>query len=405
MVMKRILLFLFVGIWAVSCSESESSGEADLVRQVVMSSEAQEFIAGDAVTVSAEGFADGDQIMFEIRWTEGSGNFAPEGYAKGVRGIVTSRTATQLTFLAPGHYPASTVRVILFRGGLIQTLGSIRVAEGLPETGLYGLVPTPAGTTSMVRIDPATGEAIPCYTLQETEPLHSAVSASGSGILSGLTHDGRGAAFDLTMNHYQDLDGVELLTLCSIKGNDVAGFAYSEEFDMLHIVGNSRYSWRLPEGVTPAMIDACPAATTSDLLLLGLRLPDGRRAPLLLSVQGGSQAGYALTADALLPFWCITPTAETSETYKLAGGYAVSVGGRTRLQLYDAAANDFSETLAEVPGTVLSIAVLNDASQVPELYLLCENEGVRAIHVYNCLTGAVRTLPAAVDCSEIVGVQ
>ena len=120
---------------------------------------------------------------------------------------------------------------------------------------------------------------------------------------------------------------------------------------------------------------------------------------------GGSHTGPALSVDALLPFWCITPTAGTSETYKLAGGYAVSVGGRTRLQLYDATANDFSETLAEVPGTVLSLTVLNDASQVPELYLLCENEGVRMIHVYNCLTGAVRTLPARVDCMEIVGVQ
>lgn len=393
------------GIWAVSCSKSDSSGEADLVRQVVMPSETQEFAAGDAVTVSADGFAEGDQIMFEIRWTEGSGEFAPEGQAKGIRGVVTSRTSTELTFLAPGHYPASTVRVILFRGGLLQTLGSIRVAEGLPETGLYGLVPTAAGTTAVERIDLATGEAVPCHTLQETESLHSVVSASGTGILSGLTYDGRGAAFDLTMNHYQDLDGEELLTLCSIKGNDVAGFAYSEKFDMLHIVGNSRYSWRLPEGVTPAMIEDCPATSTSDLLLLSLRLTDGRRAPLLLSVYGGSGMGPALSADALQPFWCITPTAETSETYKLAGGYAVSVGGRTRLQLYDAAANDFSETLAEVPGTVLSIAVLNDASQAPELYLLCENEGVRMIHVYNGLTGAVRTLPAAVDCSEIVGIQ
>lgn len=398
-------MLLFIGIWAVACSEKDSSGEADLVRQVVMPSETQEFMAGDAVTVSAEGFAEGDQILFEIHWTEGSGDFAPEGYAKGVRGIVTSRTATQLTFLAPGHYPASTVGVLLFRGGLIQTLGRIRVAEGLPEKGLYGLVPTLAGTTAVERIDLATGEAIPWHTMQETESLHAVVCASGSGILSGLNDDGRGAAFDLTMNLYQDLDGVELLTLCATRGNDVVGFAYSKESEMLHVVGNSRYSWRLPEGVTPGMIEDCPATSASDLLLLGLCLPDGRRAPLLLTVYGGSQTGPALSAEALLPFWCITPTAEISETYKLAGGYAVSVGGRTRLQLYDATANDFSETLAEVPGTALSLTVLNDASQVSELYLLCENEGVRMIHVYNCLTGAVRTLPARVDCMEIVGVQ
>ncbi len=405
--MPRILLLLFVGLLAGACSKSDSSGESELVRQVVMPSESQEFMAGDEVTVSAEGFAEGDQIMFEIRWTEGSGEFAPEGYAKGVRGIVTSCTSTELTFLAPGHYPASTVSVILFRGGLIQTLGQIRVAEGLPEKGLYGLIPTVAGTTAVERIDVTTGEAVPCHTLQETESLHSVVSASGSGTLSGLTDARRGAAFDLTMHHYRDLEGMDLLALCAPRGSDVMGFAYSEKYDVLYVVGQGSYTWQLPEEVTPAMIEDCPVATTSDLLLMSLRLTDGRRAPLALTIHGGSQTGPALTADALLPFWCVASASEASESYQLTGGYAVSVGGRTRLQLYDAAANDFSETLAEVPGTVLSIAMLTDASasQAPELYLLCESEGVRMIHVYNALTGAVRTLPMAVNCREIVGVQ
>ena len=98
-----------------------------------MPSQSQVFTPGDEVTVSARGFEADDRIMFEVYWEEGAESFAPNGSARGVWGIITSRTAASITFLAPGHYPASTVRVLLFRGGRMMALGKIRVADGLPK--------------------------------------------------------------------------------------------------------------------------------------------------------------------------------------------------------------------------------------------------------------------------------
>lgn len=139
----------------VACGMHENGPAEQLVSGVVMPSGAEPYAPGAELTVTGEGFAPDDRILFEIHWTGGSGSFAPEGYAKGVFGTVTALTEHSVSFLAPAHYPASTVSVILFRGDDMQTLGRIRVADGVHEPGLYALVLSGAGTMQPVRIDPA----------------------------------------------------------------------------------------------------------------------------------------------------------------------------------------------------------------------------------------------------------
>ena len=136
--MKKFLLLLLSGAIFGACSDR--AAHPALVTGVVMPPESRVFTPGDGVTVSAEGFEADDEIMFEIHWEEGAEGFAPNGCAKGVRGIVTARSAASVTFLAPGHYPASTVTVLLFRRGHLMPLGKIRVADGVPESeALYGI--------------------------------------------------------------------------------------------------------------------------------------------------------------------------------------------------------------------------------------------------------------------------
>ena len=130
--MKKFLLLLLSGAIFGACSDR--AAHPALVTGVVMPPESRVFTPGDGVTVSAEGFEADDEIMFEIHWEEGAEGFAPNGCAKGVRGIVTARSAASVTFLAPGHYPASTVTVLLFRRGHLMPLGKIRVADGVPES-------------------------------------------------------------------------------------------------------------------------------------------------------------------------------------------------------------------------------------------------------------------------------
>ena len=136
------MLFLLLSGAIFGACSSDKDRVPVFVKNVVMPPDSWVFAPGDGVTVSAEGFEADDEIMLEIHWQESAEGFAPEGYAKGVRGIVTVRSATSVTFLAPGHYPASTVRVLLLRRGRMMPLGKIRVANGTPKAeALYGRNP------------------------------------------------------------------------------------------------------------------------------------------------------------------------------------------------------------------------------------------------------------------------
>lgn len=60
------------------------------------------------------------------------------------------------------------------------------------------------------------------------------------------------------------------------------------------------------------------------------------------------------------------------------------------------------QTLAEVPGTALSVTEYAPDKDSLEIYLLCEADGMRRIHVYDALKKTQRTLPGEFGCSEIV---
>ena len=130
----RILLFALLGGLLLGGCESDPGRRPKLVCGVTMPA-AAEFAPGDRVTVGAQGLQPGDGIMFDIRWPLQDELF-DEGYARGVSGVVVGRSDRSVTFLAPGGYPASTVGVLLRRGGRYQRLGEISVSDGLPPSEL-----------------------------------------------------------------------------------------------------------------------------------------------------------------------------------------------------------------------------------------------------------------------------
>ena len=105
----------------------------------------------------------------------------------------------------------------------------------------------------------------------------------------------------------------------------------------------------------------------------------------------------------MIPFRTVAAPADEPEKLYQVGGYAVSVGGKTQLRLFNAAGDGaFGETLAEVPGTALSVTEYAPDKDSLEIYLLCEADGTRRIHVYDALKKTQRTLPGEFGCSEIV---
>lgn len=198
------MLFLLLSGAIFGACSSDKDRVPVFVKNVVMPPDSWVFAPGDGVTVSAEGFEADDEIMLEIHWQESAEGFAPEGYAKGVRGIVTVRSATSVTFLAPGHYPASTVRVLLLRRGRMMPLGKIRVADGTPKAeALYGISKSDTDETLIERIDLSTGGVTRVATLGIGRGIACAVGLPGSGWIYGVC-SGSMAGFDLTMNYYDD---------------------------------------------------------------------------------------------------------------------------------------------------------------------------------------------------------
>lgn len=408
--MKKLLLLLLSGAIFGACSDKKV--RLVLVTDIVMPPESWTFTPGDGVTVSAEGFEADDEIMFEVYWEEGTGSFAPNGYAKGVRGIVTQRTATSITFLAPGHYPASTTRVLLFRQGKIMPLGTIRVADGTPKAAaIYGISVSDTDETMIDRIDPATGAATRVRTLGIGQGLGCAVGVPGSGWIFGIS-SGAMTGFDLTMNYYNDFGGQDYRFAGQVSDSYVALLSYDSERLRLTTQTATRsdyspapVSWAMPEEVVQTLA-VQPFAVVGSNLLLAQRNADDTCTPVILGILGGSGTGETVVADAMVPFRTVAPSAAEPDRLVQVGGYAVSKDGETQLRLFDMAGDGtFGETLAEVPGTVLSVTEYSPDKDTLEICLLCESGGVRRIHIYDALKKTRRTLPGEFGCSQIVAAK
>lgn len=101
--MRKLLLLLLFGAIFGACSDKKV--RPVLVTDIVMPPETWVFTPGDGVTVSAEGFEENDEIMFEICWEEGAEGFAPNGYARGVRGIRYVAHRCKYHLPGPGALP------------------------------------------------------------------------------------------------------------------------------------------------------------------------------------------------------------------------------------------------------------------------------------------------------------
>lgn len=312
------MLFLLLSGAIFGACSSDKDRVPVFVKNVVMPPDSWVFAPGDGVTVSAEGFEADDEIMLEIHWQESAGGFAPEGYAKGVRGIVTVRSATSVTFLAPGHYPASTVRVLLLRRGRMMPLGKIRVADGTPKAeALYGISKSDTDETLIERIDLSTGGVTRVATLGIGRGIACAVGLPGSGWIYGVC-SGSMAGFDLTMNYYDDFGYRNSLLAGHISDSSVGLISHDAGRLTLTTRSATRspspapVSWQVPDEVVQTLA-VQPFVRVGSDLLLAQRNADGTCAPLVLRVYGGAGPGEAVGADAMIPFWTVVarPTSRT----------------------------------------------------------------------------------------------
>lgn len=215
--MTKNYLFLLLGLLLAACSSDDKDEQPILVTNVVMPASGTVFKPGEKVTIMAKGFQDNDEIMFDIRWPL-QDEVLHEGYAKGGRGVITEKTATSITFLAPGHWPASTTEILLRRSGQMMSLGKISVADGQApkDFQLYGIINSRSNTDRPYAIEyinlekPQTVEIV---RLADNQDFSCVVNLPGSWSLSGVwTQDNRRTTglYDLSMNYWEKRELISL---------------------------------------------------------------------------------------------------------------------------------------------------------------------------------------------------
>lgn len=414
--MKKYILLFLLGTLFCACNSDDGEG-VPFVTDVVMPSDSKTFAPGDEVTVSARGFEADDDIMLRITWPL-TNEAVTEGYADGVWGVVTARTESSITFLAPGGYPSSTTEVKLFRRGKAMPLGRIAVSDGTPPANyaLYGVTNSLIGEVYIDKIDLKTGGTVRTAQFAGGVFTHP-MNRPGSNCIFGLSSGGnkRSAAYyDLTMRYFKDSAADRIVT---------SGFLLNSEIGYLLCEGNTCIimgltgtrtsvivppSWKLPDGITPEMLTDYPFVMDADgYVLLSVRNAEGTYTPMAFDMRStGSSAklGETVHADGMVPFWTVESASEPTR-YSIYCGLAVVRDGETELRMYDPATMTFGDIMTTVPAAVRSVTSVafpdDDIQQC--IYMLCQTaDGGKQILVYDKAAKEVETLAGAVSCSEIV---
>lgn len=412
--MKKLQLFLLFSLLFAACADKDDNKQPILVTDIIMPTQTS-FNPGDKVTISAQGFQPDDNVMLEIYWP------LPDqpaldylGRALGVSPVMIEQTATSITFLAPGHYPASTTKILLRRSGEIMTLGEIAVTNGKApeEFQLYGIINSHSGIGSKYCIQHVgLTQANPTDIVklaEDQKDFSCVVNSPESQRLCGIqTKDGIRTVYcyDLSMHYWQNMGLQNILTLCSnidnsitavrqISSNEVtlesvAPYYYTRDYF-------PDYRYKLPANIKPEALTCYPGVQVgTDQLLLSADNGNNSFTPVVLQLSSSKvHTGEQIQATALIPFWTIIKDTETTK-YVRTGGYAVvKTDGQTELRLWDQSTLTLQEPFATFPNPARSITMLAKDTEALKLYVLFDTyRGGRLILSYDLVSKDWQSVP------------
>ena len=356
-----------------------------------------EFTPGDKVTIKAQGFQADDDIMLEIRWPLVDQPLFDEGYARDVSAVIIEKTATSITFLAPGHYPASTTEIFLRRSSEMMSLGKIAVKDGQSpeEYQLYGIVNSKSNVDypySIERIERGTEKITRIEQFEDGKEFSCVTNIPGSLTLCGIQSRGGNrniANYNLSMNYWKWAELGQTVTLCTSYNNIVA----IQEVDPNHVSANFVSSWantrsdypaipsiKLPDGMKSEALARYPGVIADSNLLLSAGNGNGTFSPVVVDLRKQSMHALApIQSIALIPFWIMVPVEDAGSTkYTLSGGYAVVTGNGTEFRLWNTTTMSMAEPFAASPDYACSIATHMKDANTQELYVLSTGD----IHIY-----------------------
>lgn len=406
--MKKIHLLLLFCLFFAACSDDDKNEESILVTNIVVTDADKVFKPGDAITVSAQGFQDSDQFMVDLRWSLTDAGGLKEGYYIAPP-IIKERTATSITFLAPGLCPASTLKMLLIRGEKQMILGQVSLADGQApqKQQLYGIISSQPMTNRLSgvdQIDLTTGALTQLTRLRQGQDFSTVVSIPRLWSLTGkMKADGKRstATYDLSMNHWSMFNNDALITFFT-NGSKIWSIYQLTDKELTIAgpsVGNTRLNnqpaptrtFRLPEGMkADALAGSIGVLTSNGKVILSGNNGNGTFLPVVIELHTGSSQIATfdpIKADALIPFWFVVP--ETNEN-KVVCGFAVTSKTNpngTELRLWNTTTNSLEAPFATFPNPARSVAThFSEDMKTQELYVLFDsNQSGGIIEIYDIL--------------------
>ena len=410
--MIMCVLFVFIGC------DDENEKELPFVTNVSIADADKIFRPGDAVVVKAEGFLESDDIRLNIKWIlSEESSFLKEGYAIGECAVVIERSSTSIRFLAPGHYPASRVEILLHRQGKTMLLGEISVADGQSpeELQLYGIINSRSNTSKpygIDHIDLKTGAVTEIKHFTEGEDFSLITNIPGSWKLCGLLkRDSKSftAFYDLSMNYWQYEESLRPVTFCTTGNEVLVAYQIDDETLSVRNISGTFFSrtlpspppplFKLPEGIKPEALSLYPGIflRKENAILLSADNRDGTFSPLILNLSTQCVSVCpSVKAKVLIPFGMavqkggkgsISQSAiRKNDDFEYVAGYVVSGenGEGTKLCLWNMHTMKMEAPFAVFPNLARSVSTsfMGDLKTQKIYFLFDTNRGGRLIYTY-----------------------
>ena len=329
MIKDSIYLLLTICLFLTSCSKNDEPKNSSFIANAGVLESGQTLSPGDQAHLEGNGYLETDNVILNFYWETGS-TIIPEGYIKGCKAKVVSRSSDGITIQMPYRKPASRVEICVSRGSEYETIGSVYITDGLTpkEFKLYGIYNSSKIKTSREKeisrwLDENNNVSDKqSWALDAHPDFHSAVGASRAYGICGLSEE-NGSQYpfflDLCTQEWIKLSNLSTLALfsngtkiCAIQSRDglyeSADISSNLERSNDYLISRSDLPstppmrFPLPNGLEAGQFGEYPGVFTVKGVLLSANKGNGKWIPVHFSPESGFTQSDEIEAERLIPF-------------------------------------------------------------------------------------------------------
>ncbi len=385
--MKKLtnLFTVIICIIMISCSSNNEPKNPELIINAGILENGQTVSPGSLVHLEGNGYKESDNVILNFFWETGE-TIIPEGYIKGYKAKVISKSADGMTIQMPFRKPASRVEINLMRNGDIMTIGNVNLTDGLTpsELNLYGVYNATKIRTSLEKqitrwADENNNQAdMKSWSLADHPDFHSAIGANRLYGICGLSKENGNQYpffFDLCTQEWNKLSDINTIAL--FGNGSIIGAIQSYDGKMYVATDITTYldrsenyltsrsqplmSFPLPEGVDADQLSDFPGAYTPDGVLFAANKGNGKWIPVFFNFTSFTTL-EEIEAARIIPF-AIRPF--DKENPQWTAGYIVvkekfENGNSSFLYTIDENLSLSYQPIASFPNKALSATVNHD---------------------------------------------